>query len=135
METAEAIIAALSLAPHPEGGYFRETYCDTRLVNGRAASTAIYYLLVKGQRSRWHRIDASEVWHWYGGAPLELSVKMDGGGTKRHLLGSNVLEGERPQCVVLAGQWQSAETLGPWTLAGCTVAPGFEFRGFEMAPP
>jgi predicted cupin superfamily sugar epimerase len=134
MQTAESIIAALSLAPHPEGGFFRETFRDTRLVNGRAASTAIYYLLVRGRPSRWHRVDASEVWHWYGGASLDLSVKIDGK-IERQRLGPRILQGERPQFVVPAGQWQSAETLGEWTLAGCTVAPGFEFSGFELAPP
>jgi uncharacterized protein len=133
METAESIIAALSLAPHPEGGFYRETFRDNRLVHGRAVSTAIYYLLLRGRPSQWHRIDASEVWHWYGGAPLDLSVKVEGR-IETQRLGPGILEGEQPQWVVPAGLWQSAETLGEWTLAGCTVAPGFEFSGFELAP-
>ena len=133
MKTAKDIISALSLQPHPEGGYFRETFRDTRLIDGRAASTAIYYLLLKGQRSHWHRVDAAEVWHWYSGAPLALSVKL---ADEVHTcqLGPHLAAGEQPQHVVRAGAWQSAESLGEWTLAGCTVAPGFDFSGFEMAP-
>jgi len=132
MLTVEAIITALSLAPHPEGGFFRETFRDDRLINGRAASTAIYYLLAEGQRSHWHRIDASEIWHWYGGAPLALSLRM-GERVETQRLGCNIFQGERPQLIVPAGVWQSAEPLGAWTLIGCTVAPGFEFSGFELA--
>ena len=132
MMTVEAIVTALSLAPHPEGGYYRETFRDDRRINGRAASTAIYYLLAQGQRSHWHRIDASEIWHWYCGAPLHLSLK-SGERVETQRLGCNILEGERPQAIVPAGVWQSAESLGAWTLVGCTVAPGFEFGGFELA--
>lgn len=132
MMTVEAIVTALSLAPHPEGGYYRETFRDERQINERAASTAIYYLLGRGQRSRWHRIDASEIWHWYCGAPLSLSLR-SGERVAMRRLGCNILEGERPQAIVPAGVWQSAESLGAWTLVGCTVAPGFEFSGFELA--
>jgi uncharacterized protein len=132
MLTVEAIITALSLAPHPEGGFFRETFRDDRLINGRAASTAIYYLLAEGQRSHWHRIDASEIWHWYCGAPLALSLRV-GERVETQRLGCNIFQGERPQWIVPAGVWQSAEPLGAWTLIGCTVAPGFEFSGFELA--
>jgi predicted cupin superfamily sugar epimerase len=132
MLTVEAIITALSLAPHPEGGFFRETFRDDRLINGRAASTAIYYLLAEGQRSHWHRIDASEIWHWYCGAPLALSLRV-GERVETQRLGCNIFQGERPQLIVPAGVWQSAEPLGAWTLIGCTVAPGFEFSGFELA--
>jgi predicted cupin superfamily sugar epimerase len=132
MLTVEAIITALSLAPHPEGGFFRETFRDDRLINGRAASTAIYYLLAEGQRSHWHRIDASEIWHWYCGAPLALSLRV-GERVETQRLGCNIFQGERPQLIVPAGVWQSAESLGAWTLIGCTVAPGFEFSGFELA--
>jgi predicted cupin superfamily sugar epimerase len=133
MKIAKDIISALSLQPHPEGGYFRESFRDSRLVDGRAASTAIYYLLPKGQRSHWHRIDATEIWHWYSGAPLALSVKLS---NKLHncRLGPDLWAGEQPQYAVSAGVWQSAISLGEWTLAGCTVTPGFEFSGFEMAP-
>lgn len=123
MLTVEAIITALSLAPHPEGGFFRETFRDDRLINGRAASTAIYYLLAEGQRSHWHRIDASEIWHWYCGAPLALSLRV-GERVETQRLGCNIFQGERPQLIVPAGVWQSAEPLGAWTLIGCTVAPG-----------
>jgi predicted cupin superfamily sugar epimerase len=132
MMTVEAIVTALSLAPHPEGGYYRETFRDERRIQGRAASTAIYYLLAKGQRSHWHRVDASEIWHWYCGSPLCLSLKF-GERVETQRLGCNIFDGERPQAIVPAGVWQSAESVGAWTLVGCTVAPGFEFSGFELA--
>ena len=132
---AERVITALGLAPHPEGGHFRETFRDAAPPGGRAASTAIYYLLREGERSHWHRVDAVEIWHWYGGAPLLLSLSQDGKGSQQMTLGAALEAGERPQAVVPAGCWQSARTLGPWTLVGCTVAPGFDFAGFELAPP
>lgn len=136
MQTAEDIIRILDLKPHPEGGHYRETFRDTRAVNGRAASTAIYFLLRAGERSHWHRVDATEVWHWYMGAPLVLSTASGEAGADAATahLGVNLAAGERPQIAVPAGFWQSAGTLGAWTLAGCTVAPGFEFSGFELAP-
>jgi hypothetical protein len=130
--TAEEIIKALGLAPHPEGGWFRETFRD-REREGRAASTAIYFLLARGQRSHWHRVDATESWHWYAGSPLRLSVH-DNGVLTEHDLGPELATGQRPQAVVPAHAWQSAESRGDWTLVGCTVAPGFEFEGFELAP-
>jgi len=134
MLTAAEIIALLRLRPHPEGGHFRETFRDSRTTeNGRAVSTAIYYLLARGERARWHRVDAAEVWHWYAGAPLVVTIA-DAQRAKTLRLGGNLGGGEQPQAVVLAGSWQEAETLGDWTLAGCTVAPGFEFSGFELAP-
>lgn len=134
---AEALIALLGLAPHPEGGHFRETFRDmATLPSGRAASTAIYYLLRRGERSHWHRVDAAETWHWYAGAPLLLSVATDGNGVREdRRLGVDFMAGERPQVVVPAGCWQAARSLGDYTLVGCTVAPAFEFSGFEMAPP
>jgi predicted cupin superfamily sugar epimerase len=132
---AEAVIAALGLRPHPEGGWFRETYRDPAPPGGRGASTAIYYLLAAGQRSHWHRVDAAEVWHWYAGAPLALAVAAGGSAVERHRLGPDILAGERPQAVVPAGAWQSARSSGAWTLVGCTVAPAFEFSGFELAAP
>ena len=132
--TAQDLIAALGLAPHPEGGHFRETFRDTREVGGRAVSTAIYYLLAEGEVSRWHRVDAVEVWHWYGGAPLLLSYTTDGESLTHVQLGSDIAGGERPQAVVPAHDWQAARSLGAWTLIGCTVAPGFRFEGFELAP-
>lgn len=134
MTGAEDIIAALGLEPHPEGGHFRETFRDAA-DSGRATSTAIYYLLKGGERSHWHRVDAAEVWHFYAGAPLALEQSGQAGEVGRAILGSDIAAGERPQIVIPAGVWQSAVSLGTWTLVGCTVAPGFEFSGFEMAPP
>jgi uncharacterized protein len=131
--SADEIIAVLALQPHPEGGYFRETFRDPRRREGRAASTAIYYLLKAGQRSHWHRVDAAEIWHFYAGAPLLLSMKIEQA-LSTHRLGTDLAAGEVPQIVVPAHIWQSAETSGAWTLVGCTVAPGFDFGGFEMAP-
>jgi predicted cupin superfamily sugar epimerase len=132
--SADEVIRRLSLSPHPEGGHFRETFRDPRtLPDGRAASTAIYFLLRRGERSHWHRIDAAELWHWYAGAPLRLSMAGDGP-TKTLVLGPDLTSGAQPQAVVPAGKWQMAESFGDWTLCGCTVAPGFEFRHFELAP-
>jgi hypothetical protein len=124
----------LGLAPHPEGGHFRETFRDSRAVEGRAASTAIYFLLAEGDISRWHRVDAAEVWHWYAGAPLELSMRSSANedSTTATQLGANLAAGEHPQAVVPAQVWQRARSLGAWTLVGCTVAPGFTFEGFEI---
>jgi predicted cupin superfamily sugar epimerase len=132
--SAADVIQLLGLKPHPEGGHFREMFRDPRKVTGeRAASTAIYYLLARGERSHWHRLDAAEVWHFYVGGSLSLEVAADGR-TTTHVLGTDLAAGARPQVVVPQGAWQSAQSLGAWTLAGCTVAPGFEFAGFEMAP-
>jgi predicted cupin superfamily sugar epimerase len=132
--TAADIIALLDLSPHPEGGHYRETFRDRRLVDGeRAASTAIYFLLAAGEVSRWHRVDAVEIWHWYAGAPLALCLGDMSAPTVTRL-GPDLTRGERPQAIVPAGVWQSAESLGAWTLIGCTVAPGFCFAGFELAP-
>lgn len=133
MTSAADVIAALQLVPHPEGGWFRQTFEDVH-AGGRAHSTAIYYLLQRGERSHWHRVDAAEVWHFYAGAPLKLSMAEDGGAASAVQLGNDIPGGERPQVVVPAWHWQSAESLGDWTLVGCTVAPGFVFEGFEMAP-
>lgn len=134
-EAAE-IIRMLGLAPHPEGGFFRETFRDeARGASGRAASTAIYFLLTEGVVSRWHRVDAAEVWHWYAGAPLLLGLAEPGKAPRDIRLGPGLAVGERPQAIVPAGHWQQARSLGAWTLVGCTVAPGFTFEGFEMAAP
>lgn len=131
MDEAARIIRQLNLQPHPEGGYFRETFRDAQNEsNTRAHSTAIYFLLREGQVSRWHRVDAAEIWHWYRGSPLELSIHKT-----RHILGSDLEAGHHPQIVVPPRAWQSARTLGAFTLVGCTVAPGFEFSKFELAPP
>lgn len=126
---ADRLIHLLDLKPHPEGGHFRETFRDGGGADGRAYSTAIYFLLKAGEVSRWHRVDAAEIWHFYRGAPLELKIGRD-----RYVLGSNIDEAQVPQLVVPAGAWQSARSLGDYTLVGCTVAPGFEFSKFEMAP-
>lgn len=131
--TAADVIRLLDLKPHPEGGHFRETFRDSRLVNGRAASTAIYFLLARGERSRWHRVDAAELWHYHAGAPLEIAPG-EAGPIERITLGPDRARGARPQGVVPAHCWQAAESLGDWTLVGCTVAPGFEFAHFELAP-
>jgi predicted cupin superfamily sugar epimerase len=132
--SAADVIRKLDLRPHPEGGHFRETFRDTRLENGRSASTAIYFLLARGERSHWHRIDAVEIWHYYAGAPLVLEMAEEKGPIRRMKLGPDIAMGERPQGVVPAGHWQAAESLGDWTLVGCTVAPGFGFSAFEVAP-
>ncbi|HET9159417.1 MAG TPA: cupin domain-containing protein, partial [Caulobacteraceae bacterium] len=126
------VVRRLDLKPHPEGGWYRETFRDLGVP--RSSSTAIYYLLAAGQRSHWHRVDAVEVWHHYRGAPLRLSIVGDEG-VRQIRLGSSIEAGETPQAIVPAGAWQAAEPLGEWALVGCTVAPGFEFDGFEMAPP
>jgi uncharacterized protein len=135
MTEADQIIAALGLAPHPEGGYFRETFRDPEPAGGRAHSTAIYFLLKAGEVSRWHRVDAVEMWHWHAGAPMLLAIAPPEGAAQTLRLGPAVLDGERPQGMVPSGHWQQAWSLGSWTLVGCTVSPGFEFRGFELAPP
>ena len=135
MLAAADIIRLLDLKPHPEGGHFRETFRDTRLdANGRSASTAIYFLLARGERSHWHRIDAVEVWHYYAGSPLTLEIA-DGDGRRSIRLSPDLAAGHVPQAIVPAQAWQAAESAGDWTLVGCTVAPGFEFAKFELAPP
>ena len=125
---ARQVIEALGLAPHPEGGWFRETFREE-------ASTAIFYLLEAGQVSAWHRVrNATEVWHHYAGGPLRINLAAPDGPACAQVLGPDLLAGQTPQVVVPAGWWQSAEPLGAWTLAGCTVAPAFDFAAFEMAP-
>ena len=132
--TAAEIIRLLRLEPHPEGGHFCQTFRDTQLIDGqRPASTAIYFLLARGERSHWHRVDAAEGWHWYAGDALTLTI-VEHGKKSTVTLGSDFSAGQRPQTVVPARAWQAAEGLGDWTLVGCTVAPGFEWAGFELAP-
>ncbi len=134
--TAEEIVERLGLQPHPEGGFYRETFRAPAPDGGRGASTAIYYLLREGDVSAWHRVvDADEVWHHYAGTSLELILSADGQERRFVRLGADLAAGERPQAVVPAGVWQAARPLGGWVLVGCTVAPAFEFAGFEMAPP
>lgn len=133
--TADDVIALLGLRAHPEGGHYRETWRDSPAAGRRGAGTAIYYLLKRGERSHWHRVDATEIWHHYAGAGLALRLSADGGAQTEHRLGSGLEAGERPQVIVPKGMWQSAECLGTWSLVGCTVSPAFEFEGFELAPP
>lgn len=126
MDAAD-VIRSLELRPHPEGGWFSETWRDPGPAGRRAASTALYYLLRAGERSHWHRVDASETWHFYLGNPLLLELAATGHGpVERHTLGADL---------ALGGVWQAARPLGSWALVGCTVAPGFLFDGFELAPP
>jgi uncharacterized protein len=128
------IIAQLELKPHPEGGHYRETFRDTQLdANGRSLSTAIYFLLARGEHSHWHRIDAVEAWHYYAGSALVLEIA-DGDGRRSIRLGPDLAAGELPQAIVPAQAWQAAMSCGDWTLVGCTVAPGFDFAKFELAP-
>jgi predicted cupin superfamily sugar epimerase len=131
---ARQLIEVLHLEPHPEGGWFRETWRAPSPAGDRAAGTSIYYLLQAGERSHWHRFDATEVWHFYAGDSLRLVLSADGVSVEERVLGLDVRAGQRPQLVVPAGVWQTAWPLGQWTLAGCTVTPGFEFAGFELAP-
>jgi len=132
--TAREIIEQLGMQRHPENGWYVQTFEDPAQTDGRAQSTAIYYLLEAGEVSHWHRVDAVEVWHYYAGAALELSLS-DDGIVAMHLLGVDLASGERPQIIVPKGSWQSAVSTGAWTLVGCTVAPGFQFSGFELAAP
>ncbi|GMG81334.1 cupin domain-containing protein [Paralimibaculum aggregatum] len=133
--TAAELIRVLGLERHPEGGWYRETWRAEAPEGSRAAGTAIYYLLEGGDHSHWHRVDAAEIWHWYAGGPLALTLSPDGHDAESHRLGPEILAGQRPQLCVPKGWWQTAASLGAFTLVGCTVAPGFEFSGFEMAPP
>jgi predicted cupin superfamily sugar epimerase len=134
MTDADRIIAALDLAPHPEGGWYRQTWMADG--PGRPSGTAILFLLKDGEQSHWHRVDAAEIWLYHAGAPLILSLAETGAGPAREtLLGGDVLGGETPQAVVPAHHWQAARTTGAYTLVSCTVSPGFRFSGFELAPP
>ena len=134
--TAEGIIAALGLARHPEGGWYRQTWAADAPAGQRPSGTAILFLLKGTERSHWHRVDATEIWHYHAGAPLTLSMApQDSGPAMRHALGPDLLSGEMPQLIVPAGYWQSARSEGAWTLVSCTVSPGFRFDGFELAPP
>ena len=128
---ADTLIETLDLAPHPEGGHYRQTWAGPE-VNGRPSGTAILFLLRAGERSHWHRVDAGEIWLWHAGAPLALRIAEGERMARRHLLGPDIPE-QMPQIVVPEGHWQSAETLGDFTLVSCTVSPGFRFEGFELA--
>lgn len=133
-DEAERIIRKLELAPHPEGGWYRQTWVAAG--PGRPSGTAILFLLAAGERSHWHRVDADEIWHFHAGSPLWLHRAERAEGPRQSLrLGPDVLGGEAPQGLVPAGWWQAAEPTGAWSLVGCTVSPGFRFEGFELAPP
>jgi predicted cupin superfamily sugar epimerase len=134
MADAAQLIRALGLQPHPDGGHFKEAYRAPGLAAARSAVTSIYYLLRAGERAAWHRIDAVELWHHYAGAPLKLQISEDGERVAASVLGADMVNGERPLAVVPDGAWQSAESLGDWSLVGCTVAPAFEPTSLEMAP-
>lgn len=136
MPDAAAVIAALRLRAHPEGGWFTETWRAPATDGFRPASSAILYLLGTGERSHWHRVDADEVWQFAAGEALEVRVWAEGEpAVAVHRLGADVVAEDRPQVVVPAGAWQAARPLGAWSLVGCIVAPAFEFKGFELAPP
>lgn len=135
----ESIVRRLGLAPHPEGGHFRETWRDSAPDGGRGSGTAIYYLLKAGEVSRWHRVDAVEIWHFYAGDPLELRIAENDAEPITHILGHDVASGEQPQIIIPRGAWQSARipearVRAGWVLVGCTVSPAFHFDGFELAP-
>lgn len=132
MTEAQRLVQALRLEPHPEGGWYRQTWAGP-LRGGRASGTAILFLLAAGERSHWHLVDADEIWLWHAGAPLILSVGVEVAADIR--LGPDVPGGEAPQAVVPAGHWQAARSTGEYTLVSCTVSPGFRFEGFELAPP
>ncbi len=132
---AGEVIALLGLEPHPEGGFYRQTFADRLDDAGRPLSTLIYYLLADNQAGAWHRVDSAEVWHWYAGAPMLLSISRDGMAVTTERLGTNLVAGERPQVVIPPNTWQQAKVEGDWALVGCTVAPGFQFTKFEQAEP
>ena len=132
---APEIIRRFGLQPHPEGGHFAETWRDTPADGGRGSGTAIYFLLQAGEISAWHRVDATEIWHWYAGAPLVITVSPNGHDAWAAHLGNDLATRQQPQIIIPAGAWQTAESLGAWTLVGCTVSPAFVFDGFELAPP
>ena len=132
--TADEIIKHLDLAPHPEGGHYRQTRVAGNA--GRPAGTCIYFLLKAGEASHWHRVDAVEIWHYYAGAPLILSLaENDAGPAVDHILGPDLAAGQFPQVIVPTDHWQAARSTGDWTLVGCTVSPGFDFAGFTLAAP
>lgn len=134
--TADDINAQLNLSPHPEGGWYAETWRADAPDNARASATAIYFLLKSDERSHWHRVDAAEIWLWHGGAPLVLSMaETEAGPARDHLLGSDLMAGHAPQIIVPPHHWQAAQSTGDWTLVSCIVSPGFEFSGFTLAEP
>ena len=133
--TPDQIIAQLNLSPHPEGGHYRQTWVETG-GRGRPSGTCIYFLLKEGERSHWHRVDATEIWHYHAGAPLVLSMSVtDTGPATDHMLGPDLAAVQSPQIIVPKDHWQSARSTGAFTLVSCTVSPGFRFEGFTLAAP
>ena len=135
MTDAAALIETLGLTPHPEGGWYRETWRASAGEGARAGGTAILFLLEAGQRSHWHRVDADELWLWHSGSPIELGIQQENGAVRKFTLGGDVAAGYQPQCLVPATRWQAAEAREGWALMSCVVVPGFDFAGFELAPP
>ncbi len=131
----DAVRSALGLAPHPEGGHYRELWRDKPPSGQRGAGTSILFLLAAGERSAWHRVDATEIWLWQGGSALLLGIADAGAGQQQIRLGPDLAGGEVLQAVVPSHAWQDARSLGAWTLVSCVAAPAFEFAGFELAPP
>jgi predicted cupin superfamily sugar epimerase len=136
MMTADQVIETLSLRPHPEGGWYRQTWVAQAEAGERPSGTAIYFLLKDGERSHWHKVDATEIWLYHAGAPLRLHrADQDEGPATTALLGPDLTQNQHPQLIVEQNHWQAAETTGPWTLVSCTVSPGFRFEGFTLADP
>ncbi len=135
--TAAQVIALLDLSPHPEGGHYRQTWVDTPATpDARPSGTSIYFLLAEGEQSHWHRVDATEIWHYHAGAPLVLMRAADDAGPRQEdVLGPDLAAGQRPQLIVPENHWQAARSTGGWTLVSCTVSPGFRFEGFVLAEP
>jgi hypothetical protein len=135
-DTPARIIAKLDLAPHPEGGWYRQTWQAGADGAERSGGTAIHFLLEAHQRSHWHRVDAAEIWLWHAGSPIALSIAAGNAAPVMvHRLGPDVLADETPQVLVPTGHWQAAAPLGGWSLVSCVVVPGFSFDGFELAAP
>lgn len=135
-DAAKALIETLGLTPHPEGGWFRETWRGAADEDGRASETLIYFLLEAGQRSHWHTVDATEIWCWHAGHPIALGhAPGDSGPVTWHRLGADILSGETAQVVISPGHWQAAQAETGWALVSCMVSPGFEFSGFVLAEP
>ncbi|HEY0043222.1 MAG TPA: cupin domain-containing protein [Allosphingosinicella sp.] len=136
MTDAQALIETLQLQPHPEGGWYRETWRADSAAGERASATAILFLLEAGQSSHWHKVDATELWLFHAGSPLRLRTAAGDKGPVREVrLGPDVLAGEQPQARVEPGEWQAAHADRGWALVSCVVSPGFDFAGFELAAP
>jgi predicted cupin superfamily sugar epimerase len=145
MQTIKKLVQQLGLIPHPEGGFFRETYrsvgeipesaLGSDFVGKRNHSTCIYFLLTSADFSAFHRIRQDEIWHFYDGSPLHLHLLSETGQHSIHRIGRALEKGEVPQFVVPGGHWFAAEVIEPnsYSLVGCTVAPGFNFADFELA--